>query len=739
MQRYEVFPRSVRTECSILGMLCALTAVSVGCSSNNSDGGAAGSGTAPAENVTPAAGAAAAAGAAGSAGGAAGAGGSSAGISMGPPLVEGTCQIDPNAVPNFVQRIDCTADFQALASEPLDDSIPGARSGKVVFDRFDNQLYFQNTNVFKIHYEFASSQLSGGDRPMVTTLADFNETEYFAPERRFMLGSVTYYTGPKVWALELAPYDTAAPELIQELWDAVKQATFFGPSLVFHPTSEAVAETAKQLPATIQIATTDDIYAGIDYQPLNLGETVGRLRFVPATALGSTFLGFRDVVVLDKVPNDISVVAGLITQDFQTPLSHVNVLAQNRRTPNMGLRNATMNEQLKALDGKWVKLTVGAFAWSVAEATQAEADAFWEANKPQKIVLPEIDLSVTDLRDLELVTEHVEGKKVTREAISKAVTAFGAKAANYSALMHIDNVPIKKGFAIPVFYYRQFMQENGFDTRVQQLLEDPKFRDDPAERDVQLKALRDAIKAAPLNADLVAQLKAKLDAEYPGETMRFRTSTNAEDLAGFPCAGCYDSHTGDPADWEGDMLYAIKQTWATVWSYRTFEERSYQSIDHLSVAMALLVHHNFPDEEANGVAVTANPYDPTGNAPGFYVNVQFGGDAEVVAPPEGVTSDSFIYQYTYPNSPIIYLTRSNIIPEGTTVLNVRQVRELGVALEAIHDAFSDAYGPGSGNTGWYAMDVEFKFDDEANPGAEPALYIKQARPYPGRGRGNQGQ
>jgi hypothetical protein len=653
--------------------------------------------------------------------------------------VEGTCQIDPNAAPKFVQRLDCSADFELLASEPLDDSIPGARSGKVVLDRYDNQLYFQNTNVFKIHYEFASSQLSGGDRPMVTTLADFNETEYFAPERRFVLGSVTYYTGPKVWALELAPYDTAAPEMIEELWNAVKQAAFFGPNLVFHPTSEAVADSAKSLSAGIPISTTDDIYAGIEYQPLNLGETVAKLRFVQSAALEETFVGFRDLVVLDKVPNDISVVAGMITQDFQTPLSHVNVLAQNRKTPNMGLRNATTNAQLLALDGKWVKLTVGAFEWSIVEATQADADAFWEANKPKKVVLPELDLTVTDLRNLETVTEQVEGKKVTRDAITKAVKAFGAKAANYSVLMHAANVPIKRAFAIPVFYYWQFMQENGFQTRVQQLLVDTAFRDNPAEREAQLKALRDAIKAAPLNAEFVALLKAKLDAEYPGETMRYRSSTNGEDLAGFPCAGCYDSHTGDPADWEGDMLYAIKQTWATVWSFRTFEEREYQGIDHLSLAMALLVHHNFPDEEANGVAVTANPYDPTGNAPGFYVNVQFGGEAEVVAPPPGVTSDSFIYQYSYPNSPIIYLTRSNLVAEGSTVLSVRQVRDLGVALEAIHNAFTEAYGPASGNTGWYAMDVEFKFDDEADPAAGAALYIKQARPYPGRGRGNQPQ
>ena len=67
------------------------------------------------------------------------------------------------------------------------------------------------------------------------------------------------------------------------------------------------------------------------------------------------------------------------------------------------------------------------------------------------------------------------------------------------------------------------------------------------------------------------------------------------------------------------------------------------------------------------------------------------------------------------------------------MLTTRQVRDLGTALEAIHNAFSDAYGPGSGNNGWYAMDVEFKFDDEADPAAGPTLYIKQARPYPGRG------
>jgi hypothetical protein len=658
-----------------------------------------------------------------------------AGSKPAPTVTEGACETASMPDPDYLRKIGCTKDFDALASEPLDDSIPGARSGKVVLDQLDaDNLYFQNSNKYEIHHQFASKFLSGGDKPPVPPLTEFNQTEYYAPDRRFLLGAITHYEGPKVWAFEIAPYDSMSATMIAKVFNAVKAATFFGPALVFHPTSDTVLAEAKKLPKDIPVKTTDDLYEGIDYQPLNLGETVGQIKFLSAEQLEATYVSYHDIVVLDHVPNDISVVAALITADFQTPLAHVNVLAQNRKTPNMGLKNASTNPILKPLEGKWVKLTVGAFEWSAKEVTQAEADAFWEAHKPKPVAVPDIDMSVTDLRNIQDVTEQPTGTKVTRDAIKKAVQAFGAKAANYSVLTHTAGIPIKPGFAIPAYYYVKFMEENGFYKRLEDMMAMPNFKSDPQLRDALLDQLRDDMRAAPLAASLSDKLRAKLDAEYPGHTMRFRSSTNAEDLDGFPCAGCYDSHTGDPADWEGDMLRAIKQTWATVFSYRTFEEREYHSIDHKRVAMALLVHTNFPNEEANGVAITANPYDPSGLSPGIYVNVQFGGDAEVVAPPEGVTSDSFIYQPTFPGTPTIYLTHSNIIDAGTTVLSPQQVLDLGKALGLIHDAFTAAYGPGVGTNEWYAMDVEFKFDDDADMTKPAALYIKQARPYNGRGQ-----
>ena len=646
---------------------------------------------------------------------------------------EGACQVaEGAAAPDSLPTYTCRADFDAMASAPLDTSLPGAQSAKVVFDQLDQSgkpvLYFQNSNKYKIHYEFVSSHLSGSGNPLVGTLSDFNQTEYYAPDRRFLLGAITYYSGPGVWALELAPYDTASAAMIASLFQAVKKAAYFGPQLVFHPTSEAVAAEAKKLPESVPVKTTDDLYAAIDYQPLNLATAVGMLHFVNASELSTTYLSYREIVVLDHVPNDISVVQGLITEEFQTPLSHVNVLSQNRRTPNMALRHATTNEELRALAGKWVRLTVGALDWSIEEVTSTDAEAYWQAHRPTPVVLPAADLVTRDLRNIEDVT--VEGKGTLRDAIKTAVLAFGGKAAHYSILAKTSGVPLRKAFAVPAFYYAQFMQQNGFYARIDQLLADPEFRDKPAVRDTQLATLRADMHKAPLDAGFLAALKAKLDAEYPGLDMRFRSSTNSEDLDGFPCAGCYESHTGKAADWT-DVQDAIRDTWASAFLFRTFEERSYYSIDHKSVVMALLVHQNFPSEAANGVALTANPFDPSGLQPGLYVNVQAGGDAEVVHPPAGITSDQFIYQFSQPGQPLTYLSRSNLVEAGQTVLTRAQVYELGSALDRIHQRFSPAYGPAGGNNGWYAMDVEFKFDRDA--AGVVKLQIKQARPNPGRG------
>ena len=83
----------------------------------------------------------------------------------------------------------------------------------------------------------------------------------------------------------------------------------------------------------------------------------------------------------------------------------------------MGLRKATTNPALRALDGKWVRLAVGPFAYQLEEVSAAEADAWWaDAQARANRRCRAIDLTVTDLRDIEQVVKEGDGVPL-REAI----------------------------------------------------------------------------------------------------------------------------------------------------------------------------------------------------------------------------------------------------------------------------------------------------------------------------------
>jgi hypothetical protein len=391
----------------------------------------------------------------------------------------------------------------------------------------------------------------------------------------------------------------------------------------------------------------------------------------------------------------------------------------------MALRGVFDSEEFRALEGEWVELTVGAFDYSIEAIDSSAAEDC--IIKPDPIDITPMNLDVTELTDIETLYDP-DSDVPLREQVSANVPAFGGKASHYGPLAHIEEANAPKAFAIPVYYYNQFMVENGFSDQITALLADDDFMADATVRDEALAALRDEMMAAPINEDFLTLLVTKLESEYPGVRMRFRSSTNAEDLGDFTGAGLYTSQSGTVGDIDKPIEDAIREVWSSVWFFRAFEERQYHGIDHTAVGMALLVHNSFPDEDANGVASTANPFDSTGVEPGFYINVQEG-EASVVQPDRGITTDQFIYYYSLQGQTTVFLEHSNLVPEGETVLTPGETHQLGMALEAIHQFFYPAYGS-SNESGWYAMDTEFKFD--AGEDGESVLFVKQARPYPGR-------
>ena len=418
------------------------------------------------------------------------------------------CVIEGDERPDFAPQIGCWHDFELVAADPLDASIPGARSAKTVIDRFDDlTLYFQDSAKYLIHWNFAYEHLSGNGKPVIPPLSQFNQTEYYSPSRRFLLGAVTFYEEPEVWVYEIAPYDTSTADMIAEAYTIIADNVYFGHELYFHPTSEAVAREAEKLPDSVKVIPTAKLFEGITYQPLNLGTSLGRLRFVAASELDGLILDFREIVVLDAVPNDIGVVSGIITATFQTPLSHINVLSQNRGTPNMALIGAMADAELRALEDKWIDLTVGAFDYSVKEVTKEAADQWWEDNKPTVVSVPELDTSVTELVDMEGMLDL--DNMSLGDALAQRIFAFGGKASHYGAFPHMEGVPHPKAFAIPVYYYVQFMEQNGFDAWVAEMLADTTFQSDPVVRDQKLGELRDAMVVAEV--DPLRALEAAMD------------------------------------------------------------------------------------------------------------------------------------------------------------------------------------------------------------------------------------
>lgn len=245
-----------------------------------------------------------------------------------------------------------------------------------------------------------------------------------------------------------------------------------------------------------------------------------------------------------------------------------------------------------------------------------------------------------------------------------------------------------------------------------------------------LKDFRKKIKDAKVPAwmeEALERERKRFSAQTP---LRCRSSTNNEDLVGFSGAGLYESYTHRPD--EGKLAKTVKQVWASLWLKRAFDERQYHKIDHLSAAMAVLVHPNFDDEKVNGVAVAKNLFIP--HAPGFSVNVQVGEDL-VTNPEEGSLPEELqLMVHPFVNTcETTVIRRSNRVPAGARVMTDEQAADLAAKLVKVQEHFLKLYHPElkprarppltPGMNEQFSIEVEFKITKEGR------LVIKQARPW----------
>lgn len=613
------------------------------------------------------------------------------------------CIVPDGADPDWTRKIGCDADYALLWDDRNDAIFAHTSTINWLIDREDgDRVYFIDTRTFDLHYFFAAQYLNLPGKTPVGTHGEFNLLNYRRPDRRFVLGKLMHYHDQGLLTIEFSAGDTADADMIVFAYELIAASIFDGDELRYRPVSAYHETLLPQLEGRVPIVRTEDVFAGQTYQPLNQKVGYGTLVFRRVAELSGRPLLPTEIVVLDRVPNDIPMVSGVITAEFQTPLSHVNILSKNRGTPNMAARGAFDDPALRALDGQLVRLDVGAQAWTVEPATPADAQAYWDGLRPAQPLVPVYDLTVATLQDLDAL-DHT------------AANVVGSKAANMAEMMRIvPAIPLPDApFAVPFSYYHAHLEAHGLWQAVDELLADAPSLD-PIELQERLFDLRWRIYQAPLDPAALAELVGQVRARWGDDRkIRFRSSTNAEDLPDFTGAGLYTSASGKLADGEDTLENALKVAWASAWNYQAFVEREFYRVDHREIRVGVLVHPSFTGELANGVAVTINEF--AANRPAYFINSQLG-DISVTNPTGFAIPEQLLYYTWYEEPEYEVITRSSLV-EGA-VLQDAELDVLAGHLGAIHEHWRGLLG-GSGD---FAMDVEFKLE----PGR--VIAIKQARP-----------
>ncbi len=562
----------------------------------------------------------------------------------------------------------------------------------------DPRIYFINTKTHRAHMMFMNKigLPRRGTGQMRGVLV-------FRPMLKSPSGKSGLYT------YEFEPNDAFPCEMVQAAHDLlVGHSALLKGSLAYYLLPRAkeryLSERDQYKAAGLEVVDDDDLYKDIGYLPLHPTEAFGRLRLMALDERP----GPRDIVIYPTLPNEMPRVAGIITGVRQTPLSHVNLRAIQDNVPNAFIADVSGNRTIGELIGSYVYYKVAADGYEIREATATEVNHHFVNLRPAQRQTPARDLSVTGIRPLDQ-SQFADSSSIGGKSANLAVMrTFGFRE---------DLVP--DGFAVPFYFYDQFMRHNGFYAMASEMTRTADFQKNADAREAALGKFRKTLKKGKIPAWMMNALS-EVQNRFPrGTSIRCRSSTNTEDLPGFSGAGLYDSYTHHPD--EGHLSKSIKQVFASMWNYRAYEEREFYRISHFSAAMGVLLHPNSSEEQANGVAVTEDIVYQTGSQGGrsYYINAQVGED--LVTNPDGESIPEEILLSPRSPSEDRVVRRSNRVPGEGPLLSVRHLGELRESLGTIHRNFRALYHQPLDAP--FAMEVEFKITSAGR------LSIKQARPW----------
>jgi len=601
--------------------------------------------------------------------------------------------------PRSLGVIRSQAEFDSL-SVTYDQNTPYALPHLLfVIDRKDkNKIYYVNTQKYRFHKDFVNGTYLSLERGK-----EFFDNNYLKENRRFILGSLAYQTPIKRWTFEYWEGTLIPPDQVKLTFDIIN-GSFFAP-VAYKPNSLRQEEQSRGV-AGLQRVLQSDIAREQAYQALNVAKGIGRIHVITRMD-DHVEIGSNEILVLDEVPIHLPPVAGIITSQPSTPLSHINLLAKGWNVPNAYIKNATT--LLKQYDGWWVTFDARRDAY---EIKRADVDQLREYQRRlaqrQDVMKPKFDLSET--RMLGLAQQR-----------SRASLAFGGKSANLGEVMNarLPGILVPDGFTVPFYYYDQFIKANKIDDTIYTLLNDQKFVHDPVYRRARLVELRDCVQKGKFSEPLRTRIIKRVAQDFAGKGLFVRSSSNSEDLPKFSGAGLYNTVPNVRGDQQ--LIDAIKTVWASLWNFEAYEARERAAVDHSKIFMAVLIQEGI-NSESSGVMITADPFDKD-NKEAIYISAKRGLGIKVV---EGKrVAEQIIFRQRA--NAVQVLTRSDeeslltfderggvkeiAITGERVVLNDDVVRRLVRAANSIRRVFGNR-----------DQDIEWAF-------MKGQIYIVQSRPF----------
>ena len=508
--------------------------------------------------------------------------------------------------PKYLPEIKSQTQFDSMALV-YDANTPYALPHVlIVIDRKDsNKIYYINRKFYGFHKDFVNGTYLSLERGR-----DFFDNNYISVNRRFILGTLAYQTPLKRWTFEFWEGDLIPGDQIQLAYDVINK-TFFAP-VAFKPNSLRQEEATRSL-SGMQRILLSDIAKEQEYQALNIAKGIGRIHIISKLD-DHVEIGSNEILVLDEVPVNLPPVAGIITSQPSTPLSHINLLAKGWGIPNAYIKNA--KDLFKQYDTWWVTFETLREKYTIKRADINQLQEY-QRRQSQRLDLMKPRFNLSETRLLGLSQQR-----------ARSSLAFGGKSANLGEVMNarLLGIDVPNGFTIPFYYYDEFIKRNDLDQVIGALLNDQKFVHDPAYRREQLVQLRQKIEAAEFDPGLRKKVLDKVSREYSGKGLFVRSSSNSEDLPNFSGAGLYTTVPNVRGDQQ--LIDAVKKVWASLWNFDAYEARERAGVPHLMVFMAVLLQEGI-NSESSGVMISTDPFDKR-NKDVIYISAKRGLGIKVV-------------------------------------------------------------------------------------------------------------